>query len=99
MVAWHSPALLFGTGSTTYHMRYTSCLALAPQPCLLLLLLLLFQDGDLVLMHEQERLVADKGGWRKAMFMPHPSDRGSAKFRWERGSNGCKRGTWCMKMK
>jgi hypothetical protein len=35
-----------------------------------------------VLIHDQERLVAAKGGWRKAMFMPHPSDRGIAKFRY-----------------
>eukprot|EP00775_Hariotina_reticulata_P004589 gene4589-4843_t len=43
--------------------------------------MLRFFDGDVVLIHDQERLVASKGGWRKAMFMPHPSDRGIAKFR------------------
>jgi hypothetical protein len=28
------------------------------------------QDADLIIMHEQERLVQDKGGWRKAYCMP-----------------------------
>lgn len=34
------------------------------------------QDADLVLVHEQERLVQDKGGWQAAFCMPHHSDAG-----------------------
>lgn len=34
------------------------------------------QDADLVLVHEQERLVQDKGGWQAAYCMPHGSDAG-----------------------
>jgi hypothetical protein len=36
----------------------------------------LLQDADLVLVHEQERLVQDKGGWHTAYCMPHHSDAG-----------------------
>lgn len=36
----------------------------------------LVQDADLVLVHEQERLVQDKGGWQAAYCMPHGSDAG-----------------------
>ena len=40
------------------------------------------QDADLIIMHEQERLVQDKGGWRKAYCMPHHTDAGVLALRW-----------------
>jgi len=39
------------------------------------------QDADLIIMHEQERLVQEKGGWRSAYCMPHHTDAGVLAFR------------------
>lgn len=38
--------------------------------------MLRFFDADLIIMHEQERLVQQKGGWRSAYCMPHHTDGG-----------------------
>jgi len=49
-----------------------------------------FADGDYVLLHDEERIVARRGSWKRSYFLPAVADavrRGAARD--ARGSEGC----------